>query len=41
LTPSPRLRKGFTLLDPKAIPRKALKEASTIKGASRTEYYAQ
>jgi len=31
--PSPRLKKGFLLLDPKKIPETALRKASTIKGA--------
>lgn len=31
--PTPRLRKGFLVLDPKAIPREALVKASTIRGA--------
>jgi 5-formyltetrahydrofolate cyclo-ligase len=33
LMPSPRLREGFVLLDPAAVPRKKLFEASSIKGA--------
>jgi len=33
ITPSPRLRKGFILLDPVKIPRRSLIEASTIRGA--------
>jgi len=33
LMPSPRLRKGFILLDPAKIPRKVLTKASTIKGS--------
>ena len=33
LMPSPRLKKGFILLDSKKIPKKCLKKASTIKGA--------
>ncbi len=33
LMPSPRLRKGFLVLDPEKIPRTALRKASTIRGA--------
>jgi len=33
--PTPRIRKGFLLLDPSNIPRTALSYASTIKGAFR------
>ena len=32
IMPSPRLRKGFILLDPVKIPRRFLMEASTIRG---------
>jgi len=35
LTPTPRLRKGFLLLDPANIPRRSLRAASTISGAFR------
>lgn len=31
--PTPRIREGFLLLDPSAIPRQAYREASTIGGA--------
>jgi len=31
--PTPRLKKGFMLLDPRRIPREALVKASTIRGA--------
>lgn len=33
--PTPRIRRGFLLLDPEKIPRSALSYASTIKGAFR------
>jgi len=33
LMPSPRLRRGFILLDPKTIPKKFHAEASSIKGS--------
>ena len=33
IMPTPRLKKGFILLDPDRIPREALVKASTIKGA--------
>lgn len=33
LMPTPRLREGFILLDPRAIPRNLLDRASTIRGA--------
>jgi 5-formyltetrahydrofolate cyclo-ligase len=33
IMPSPRLRRGFILLDPARIPRKFLTKASTIRGA--------
>ena len=33
IMPTPRLKKGFMLLDPDKIPRKALAKASTIRGA--------
>ena len=33
VTPAPRLKSGFLLLDPKSIPMSALSYASTIKGA--------
>ena len=33
--PTPRISKGFLLLDPRKIPRNRLPEASTIKGAFR------
>ncbi|RLE81766.1 MAG: 5-formyltetrahydrofolate cyclo-ligase [Thermoprotei archaeon] len=33
LMPTPRLREGFILLDPKLIPRRYYYEASTIRGA--------
>jgi len=33
IMPSPRLRKGFLLLDPQKIPRRFLAKASTIRGA--------
>lgn len=35
VTPTPRLRKGFLLLDPANIPRRSLRAASTISGAFR------
>ncbi len=35
LVPTPRLRYGFILLEPRSIPRTALAAASTIGGASR------
>ena len=35
LMPTPRLRSGFLLLDPEAIPRSRYSEASTIRGAFR------
>jgi len=35
LMPTPRLRRGFILLDPSRIPRRLLEQASTIKGAFR------
>jgi len=31
--PSPRLRRGFILLDPKSIPKKSYAEASSISGS--------
>ncbi|ACB40797.1 5-formyltetrahydrofolate cyclo-ligase [Pyrobaculum neutrophilum] len=31
--PTPRIREGFLLLDPRSIPREAYREASTIAGA--------
>jgi len=31
--PTPRLKKGFMLLDPRRIPRRAYAEASTLRGA--------
>lgn len=33
IMPSPRLRRGFILLDPKRIPKRFLMKASTIRGA--------
>jgi len=33
IVPSPRLRKGFILLDPKSIPKKSYAEASSISGS--------
>jgi len=33
ITPAPRLKSGFLLLDPKSIPKSAFSYASTIKGA--------
>ncbi len=33
IMPTPRIKEGFLLLDPKRIPKNAYKEASTIKGA--------
>lgn len=33
--PTPRIREGFLLLDPRAVPRGAYREASTISGAFR------
>ncbi|MEZ0319690.1 MAG: 5-formyltetrahydrofolate cyclo-ligase [Pyrobaculum sp.] len=33
IMPTPRIKEGFLLLDPSAIPRHAYKEASTITGA--------
>jgi len=33
LMPTPRLREGFLVLDPKIIPKQALRKASTIRGA--------
>jgi len=33
IMPTPRLREGFLVLDPKIIPKQALREASTIRGA--------
>jgi 5-formyltetrahydrofolate cyclo-ligase len=33
--PTPRIREGFLLLDPRAVPRSAYREASTISGAFR------
>ncbi len=33
LMPTPRLRRGFLLLDPDSIPRQLFSQASTIKGA--------
>ncbi len=33
IMPTPRLREGFLLLDPRAIPRDRLSQASTIRGA--------
>jgi 5-formyltetrahydrofolate cyclo-ligase len=33
--PTPRIRSGFLLLDPAKMPRRSLKEASTISGAFR------
>lgn len=33
IMPSPRLREGFVLLDPRIIPRKTIRYASTIRGA--------
>jgi len=33
IMPTPRLKKGFILLDPDRIPRRALMKASTIRGA--------
>jgi 5-formyltetrahydrofolate cyclo-ligase len=33
IMPTPRLKGGFLLLDPKSIPKRAYDEASTIKGA--------
>jgi len=33
IMPSPRLRRGFLLLDPKRIPRRFFMKASTIRGA--------
>ena len=35
LTPTPRLRKGFMVLDPRKVPRELHPRASTIKGAFR------
>jgi len=35
IMPSPRIRRGFILLDPKAIPRSSYHSAATIKGAFR------
>jgi len=33
VTPTPRLKSGFLILDPRSVPRSALSFASTIKGA--------
>jgi len=33
IMPTPRLREGFLVLDPKTISKQAMKEASTIRGA--------
>jgi len=33
VTPAPRLKSGFLILDPKSVPRSALSYASTIRGA--------
>jgi 5-formyltetrahydrofolate cyclo-ligase len=33
--PTPRIRSGFLLLDPAKVPKRSLKEASTISGAFR------
>ena len=33
VTPAPRLKSGFLLLDPKSVPKSAFSYASTIKGA--------
>ncbi len=33
--PTPRIRRGFLILDPSRIPRTRIREASTIKGAFR------
>ncbi len=33
IMPTPKIRKGFLLLDPKTIPQNMMKKASTIKGA--------
>jgi 5-formyltetrahydrofolate cyclo-ligase len=35
LMPTPRIRSGFILLDPSTIPKSAISEASTIRGAFR------
>ncbi len=35
IMPSPRLRRGFLVLDPKKIPESVLRKASTIRGAFR------
>ncbi len=35
LVPTPRIREGFLLLNPKEIPRNYFKDASTIRGAFR------
>lgn len=35
LMPTPRLRKGFMILDPRKIPRESYPRASTIKGSFR------
>jgi len=35
LMPTPRLRKGFMILDPRKVPRESYPRASTIKGAFR------
>ncbi|MGC8972934.1 MAG: 5-formyltetrahydrofolate cyclo-ligase [Thermoproteus sp.] len=35
IMPTPRIREGFLLLDPRRVPRSAYREASTISGAFR------